>query len=148
VSASKPLPGHPSTGIAAPSQAVQEQASAPSLDAQIAKMREELDRVQGNTAASSSSMQAWWSTESAMTVSSLVLGFGVLSMLLATYLLRVGKNEDAVLRVMGTIIVLFAAIFLVVAGYSDKQIAPVMGLLGTIAGYLLGKGGKHDEKKE
>ena len=31
------------------------------------------------------------------------------------------------------------AIFLVVAGYSDQQIAPVIGLLGTIAGYLLGK---------
>jgi hypothetical protein len=26
-----------------------------------------------------------------------------------------------------------------VAGYSDQQIAPAMGLLGTIVGYLLGK---------
>jgi biopolymer transport protein ExbB/TolQ len=31
------------------------------------------------------------------------------------------------------------AVFLVVAGYTDTQIAPVMGLLGTVAGYLLGK---------
>ena len=30
-------------------------------------------------------------------------------------------------------------VFLIVAGYTEKQIAPVIGLLGTIAGYLLGK---------
>jgi hypothetical protein len=29
--------------------------------------------------------------------------------------------------------------FLITAGYTSDQIAPMIGLLGTIAGYLLGK---------
>ena len=35
--------------------------------------------------------------------------------------------------------VVTAGLYLIVAGYSDTQIAPMMGLLGTIIGYLLGK---------
>ena len=31
-----------------------------------------------------------------------------------------------------------AGLFLIVIGFSDKQLAPMMGLLGTIAGYILG----------
>jgi len=34
--------------------------------------------------------------------------------------------------------VIFAALFLIVAGYSEQQTAPVFGLLGTIVGYLFG----------
>jgi hypothetical protein len=44
-----------------------------------------------------------------------------------------------VLRVLGTILILVFALFLVLAGCDDKQIAPVLGLLGTVAGYLLGR---------
>lgn len=86
----------------------------------------------------------WWSATNAMTVSSAVLIFGVLILVLATYLIRVGNSADSVLKIFGTILIVIASIFLVVAGYSDKQIAPVMGLLGTIAGYLLGKETKKD----
>ncbi len=35
--------------------------------------------------------------------------------------------------------VVFAALFLIVAGYSDQQTAPVYSLLGTIAGYIFGR---------
>ncbi|MBI3014428.1 MAG: hypothetical protein HYY65_05065 [Candidatus Tectomicrobia bacterium] len=86
------------------------------------------------TAASS-----WWSVTDAMTISASVLVFGLLVILLATYLIRAGKHTEAVLRIFGTILIVMVAVFLVVAGYTDTQIAPVMGLLGTIAGYLLGK---------
>lgn len=34
--------------------------------------------------------------------------------------------------------VIFSALFLIVAGYTEKQTAPVFGLLGTIIGYLFG----------
>jgi hypothetical protein len=37
--------------------------------------------------------------------------------------------------------VIFAALFLIVAGYSERQTAPVFGLLGTIIGYLFGVAG-------
>lgn len=74
-----------------------------------------------------------------MTISSVVLVFGVFVLLLATYLIRIGKNSEPVLRIFGTILIIVISVFLVVAGYTSNQIAPVMGLLGTIAGYLLGK---------
>ncbi len=81
----------------------------------------------------------WWSVANAMTISAAVLIFGCIIIGLATFLLYKGKNADEVLRLFGTIIIIIAAVFLVVAGYTDTQIAPVIGLLGTIAGYLLGR---------
>lgn len=81
---------------------------------------------------------SWWSTKEAMTVSASVLGFGLLVTIAAAWLLQKGREPVAILRVFGTILILVFAVFLVVAGYDDKQIAPVMALLGTVAGYLLG----------
>lgn len=81
----------------------------------------------------------WWSAEEAMTISACVLVFGLIICGLATFLIMKGKSADNVLKALGTVLIIVAALFLVVAGYDDKQMAPVMGLLGTIAGYLLGK---------
>ncbi|MBC3873490.1 hypothetical protein H8K55_07825 [Undibacterium sp. LX15W] len=83
--------------------------------------------------------EAWWTTESAMTISAVVLVFGALVLAMASFLILKGRKAESVLRVFGTIMIIISAVFLVVAGYSSNQIAPVMGLLGTIAGYLLGK---------
>ena len=91
------------------------------------------------SATTSVPLQSWWSVTNAMTISVVVLVFGFLVLLLATYLIKLGKNTEAVLRIFGTILIVLVAVFLVVAGYTDTQISPVMGLLGTIAGYLLGK---------
>lgn len=85
--------------------------------------------------------KTWWRVDEAMTISAVVLAFGALVLILAVFLLR--KTEvtaESVLRVFGTILIIVCSIFLVVAGYTDQQMGPVMGLLGTIAGYLLGKG--------
>ena len=43
-------------------------------------------------------------------------------------------------KLVGLTLVITAGLFLICAGYSQDQIAPMVGLLGTIAGYLLGKG--------
>jgi hypothetical protein len=80
-----------------------------------------------------------WTTESMMTLSLSVLVFGVITYILITYLIRIGKGPELVLRAFGVPLIIVAAVFLVVAGYTEQQIAPVIGLLGTIAGYLLGK---------
>ncbi|MDX1617310.1 MAG: hypothetical protein R3224_00890 [Balneolaceae bacterium] len=37
-------------------------------------------------------------------------------------------------------LIITAALFLIAAGFSNDQIASALGLLGTIAGYLLGRG--------
>lgn len=81
----------------------------------------------------------WWSTTNAMTMSSVVLVFGAIVICIAAWLIRQGQNSTAILRVFGTVLILVMSVFLVVAGYDDKQIAPVLGLLGTVAGYLLGR---------
>lgn len=86
----------------------------------------------------------WWATDNAMTMSAGILLFGLIIFILATYLIRQGTPTDSVLKIFGAILIIVSAIFLVVAGYSDQQIAPVIGLLGTIAGYLLGKESRGD----
>ena len=81
----------------------------------------------------------WWASDVAVMMSGAILLFAVIILSLATYLIRRGVPTDSVLKIFGAILIVVSAIFLVVAGYSDQQIAPVIGLLGTIAGYLLGK---------
>jgi hypothetical protein len=50
-------------------------------------------------------------------------------------------------RAFIVVVIVFAALFLIAAGYSDKQAAPVYALLGTIVGYIFGKLDKQDEPK-
>jgi uncharacterized membrane protein len=57
------------------------------------------------------------------------------------YLIRKERDGNLVLKVLGTILILTFSVFLIVAGYDDRQIAPALGLLGTVAGYLLGREG-------
>lgn len=120
------------------------------IDEQIKTL--DADIAQQKSALVSSTIQpgrTWWTTQNAMTISSVVLVFALVVFSLATYLLRAGRDGEVILRVFGTIMIVFLAVFLVVAGYSDTQIAPVMGLLGTIAGYLLGKtAARHDATVE
>jgi len=79
-----------------------------------------------------------------MTVSALVLAFGTFVVIVAAYLIRSERDGQVVLKVLATILIITFAVFLIVAGWSDQQIAPAMGLLGTIAGYILGK--EHTER--
>ena len=71
-----------------------------------------------------------------------VLVFGALLMgLEVLVMLKQNKYWDAwSFKILGLTLVITAGLFLVVAGYSQNQIAPMMGLLGTVAGYLLGQG--------
>lgn len=71
-----------------------------------------------------------------------VLGFGILMAGLETVIIAKAQRgwDGAAVRVMGLTLVIVAGLFLITAGYSQDQIAPMIGLLGTVAGYLLGKG--------
>lgn len=89
--------------------------------------------------AQSSHQDPWWSVTEAMTISTVVLAFGFATICITAWLLRKERNSLIVLRTLATTLIITFAVFLIVAGYSDQQIAPAMGLLGTIAGYLLGK---------
>ena len=90
-------------------------------------------------AAQAAEASAWWSNSNAMTMCAVLLLFGLIVMGLSTYLMKAGQSAQSVLRVFGTLLVIIMASFLVVAGYTNEQLAAPMGLLGTVAGYLLGR---------
>lgn len=75
-----------------------------------------------------------------------ILVFGLILVIIEMYLIvkRDINAEDAIKFIVITIIIT-STLFLIIAGYTNTQIAPAMGLLGTIAGYLLGK--MNQEKK-
>jgi hypothetical protein len=49
-------------------------------------------------------------------------------------------GQILVFKIIGLTLVVSAGLLLVVAGFSNEQITSMMGLLGTVAGYILGKG--------
>ena len=69
-----------------------------------------------------------------------VLGFGLIILCIEIFLIRARQisPEDTIKFFVITLIII-STLFLITAGYSNDQIAPATGLLGTIAGYLLGR---------
>lgn len=79
-----------------------------------------------------------WNSQVVLTLSISILLFGLAVLGIMAFLICKQRDSRNVLRAFGVPLIIVAAIFLVVTGYSQEQIAPVIGLLGTIAGYLLG----------
>lgn len=121
------------------------------FDKQIADLDRELSQVSATPVKTIATTPAagpeWWSNQNAMTMSTVVLVFGIVVLVLCAGLMRNSRpSPEAILRVFGTVLIITGALFLVVAGYTDQQLAPVMGLLGTLAGYLLGKGSPNEPR--
>ena len=73
-------------------------------------------------------------------LSLLILLFGSIVVFLQFFLLRKQRfDANDLLKVFGVTLIVVGTLFLIAAGFGDKQIAPAMGLFGTLAGYLLGK---------
>ncbi len=76
-----------------------------------------------------------------------VLLFAFAALILATALLwRSHAPAHHVLRVFGVITILGFSSLLLVIGYSNEQLTPIVGLFGAIAGYLLGKDNQSKEE--
>jgi len=70
-----------------------------------------------------------------------VLIFGLILIIftgIVAYKKNSGWDQEAN-RICVVSVIVTAGLFLMTAGYSDQQVAPMFGLLGTIIGYLLGK---------
>jgi hypothetical protein len=69
-----------------------------------------------------------------------VLLFGAL-VVTAEYLVIRSQRPGpaAVLKIFGITLIIIGTLFALTAGFSSEQIAPAMGLFGTVAGYLLGR---------
>ena len=48
----------------------------------------------------------------------------------------IGPN---ITKLLGVTMIIISALILITGGFSGEEIAPIVGLLGTVAGYLLGK---------
>lgn len=117
------------------------------IDTQLAQLRESRAitiSTAGTTTATSGVKTSWWSVHDAMTISSAVLVFGLVVIAFATRALSRGLKTDQVLRLFGMLTIIIMAVFLIVAGYGNEQIAPALGLLGTVAGYLLARSSAGD----
>lgn len=69
-----------------------------------------------------------------------VLTFGLLIIIIEVYLITKRKiNSHDTIKFVTITLIITGTLFLITAGYSNDQIAPAVGLLGTIAGYLLGR---------
>ncbi len=78
-----------------------------------------------------------WNELSAAT---LVFLFAALVFAMAILLKRWGGYSDAaVVRLIALVLIVVSTLFLVVLGFSTEQIGAALGLLGTIAGYVLGR---------
>ena len=97
-----------------------------------------LAKTQATTLHHQTAQKEWWSVGNAMTMCTVILSFGVIVMVLSTILAVKRLHRDTILKVVFVPLAVVSALFLVVAGYNDAQIAPVMGLLGTIVGYVFG----------
>ena len=69
-----------------------------------------------------------------------VIAFGVI-VILAFAILLWSKSAppDLAFRALSITMIVTGTLFLICAGYTNDQIAPAIGLFGTIAGYLLGR---------
>jgi hypothetical protein len=71
-----------------------------------------------------------------------VIGLGVLVIIALSIVLRSKESSaDDAIRAYAITLIIIGTMVLICAGYSNDQIAPAMGLFGTLAGYLLGRKG-------
>jgi hypothetical protein len=80
----------------------------------------------------------------------LVTAVSLVALLMQFFLLRSIpklKAED-LLRTFGVVLIIMGTLFFIAAGFSSAQIAPALGLFGTIAGYLLGRVEKKREEEK
>jgi hypothetical protein len=75
--------------------------------------------------------------------------FGLAVLLMEFWLLKTRsiRAEDG-LPIFGITIIVFGALLTTTAGYSAADIAPTLGLLGTVAGFLFGRGFSKSEVKK
>jgi hypothetical protein len=118
------------------------------IDKELAALNKKPAQTSSNKTGTTETGKAQWTPEIATKMSAGIFLFGILLFVMISVLVWKNKSVDSLLRTFGILLIIVASVFLVIAGYSDQQIAPVMGLLGTIAGYLLSRKTEPLEKAE
>jgi hypothetical protein len=82
----------------------------------------------------------YWSLDFVMYLCTGVLVVCLASMILATWALRrQGASASQLLKLFAVLSIINISAIVIIAGYGPQQVAPILGLFGAIAGYLLGK---------
>jgi hypothetical protein len=109
---------------------------------------ERLNKVQEQVSSAAPSAdhlaaQQPWSPDLVIYLSTSILLMTALALILGSVLLwkRSYAGQD-ILRLYGVVIIVGLSALLLVAGFSNDQLTPIVGLFGAIAGYLLGKDSK------
>lgn len=89
-----------------------------------------------------------WSQELVTFLSIGVFVFSFSALIMATALLwRANARPQQVLKIFGVLSIIGFSALLLVVGYNNEQLTPIVGLFGAIAGYLLGKDSKAGENE-
>lgn len=117
-----------------------DQGSSAKASAALRKIDEVLstDSQEKSTQSSSESSNNW-SPRETMTMSGAALAYSLVVLLVAAVIAKSLKSPEQAIRLFTVVLIINSAVFFIVAGYSSQQIAPAFGLLGTMAGYVLGK---------
>jgi hypothetical protein len=84
-----------------------------------------------------------WSETLVIYLSMSILAFLIITFALATALLwRRNAEAPEVLKIFGILSIVGLSALLLITGFSNDQLTPIVGLFGAIAGYLLGKDSK------
>jgi hypothetical protein len=113
------------------------------IDKDLAEARTGVVAAQQRTKSIGTTQAATWDRATVLTLSTSLLIFAIIVLGLMTFLIMRTRRVEPILRAFGVPLIITAAVFLVVTGFSNQQISPVVGLLGTLAGYLLGKTDDH-----
>ena len=105
------------------------------LDALMASVQGQTVSVKGHPEGTNPS---GWTANYSLSLAVGILVFGLIIFSIMAWLLSRRHDHMAVLKVCALPLIIVSAIFLVIVGYSTEQIAPVLGLMGSVAGYLLG----------
>jgi hypothetical protein len=108
-----------------------------------------MDTVQAQTVSSKGHPEgtnpSGWTADYSLNLAVSILLFGLIIFSIMAWLLSKRHDHMAVLKVCALPLIIVSAMFLVIVGYSAEQIAPVLGLMGSIAGYLLGSVSKQTD---
>jgi hypothetical protein len=79
-------------------------------------------------------------------LSMVILFFGIVIIIIEYFLLRtvVAQKTEEIARIYTVTLIIIGTLVLIASGFTNEQIAPALGLFGTIAGYLLGR---HDYRR-
>jgi tryptophan-rich sensory protein len=89
---------------------------------------------------SGAGLQPGWNPELVKFLTTSVLAVLMFALLLGAILMwRDRSSASQILRTFGVILIVGFATVLLVIGYSNEQLTPIVGLFGAIGGYLLGK---------